>query len=77
MSSDVWLTAGYSSGPKRTPSEVMNDAPHDSHAPVRAKSQPQRVFDGVSGRIHAGALKPGDRVPSEPELMRELSLIHI
>jgi DNA-binding FadR family transcriptional regulator len=56
------------------PSEVMNDAPHDSHAPVRAKSQPQRVFDGVSGRIHAGALKPGDRVPSEPELMREFGV---
>lgn len=42
--------------------------------PVRAKSQPQRVVDGVSERIHGGALKPGDRVPAEPALMREFGV---
>lgn len=42
--------------------------------PDRARSQPQRVFDSVAGRIRAGELKPGDRVPSEPELMRELGV---
>ena len=52
----------------------MNDALQESHVPVRAKSQPQRVVDSVSGRIQAGALKPGDRVPSEPELMREFGV---
>jgi GntR family transcriptional repressor for pyruvate dehydrogenase complex len=42
--------------------------------PTRAKSQPQRVVDGVSERIHSGALKPGDRVPSEPGLMQEFNV---
>jgi GntR family transcriptional regulator, transcriptional repressor for pyruvate dehydrogenase complex len=42
--------------------------------PTRAKSQPQRVVDGVSERIHSGALKPGDRVPPEPGLMREFNV---
>ena len=28
--------------------------------PLRAKSQPPRVVDGVSERIHSGALKPGE-----------------
>jgi len=42
--------------------------------PLRAKSQPQRVVDGVSERIHSGALKPGDRVPPEPSLMREFGV---
>ena len=42
--------------------------------PTRAKSQPQRVVDGVSERIHSGALKPGDRVPSEPGLMQEFGV---
>lgn len=42
--------------------------------PLRAKSQPQRVVDGVSERIHSGALKPGDRVPPEPSLMREFNV---
>ncbi|MBS7777377.1 FadR/GntR family transcriptional regulator [Acidovorax sp. CCYZU-2555] len=37
-------------------------------------SQPQRVVDGVVERIQAGALKPGDRVPTEPELMREFGV---
>ncbi|APW38924.1 hypothetical protein RD110_18345 [Rhodoferax koreense] len=46
----------------------MNDIP------VRVKSQPQRVVDGVSERIHGGALKPGDRVPAEPALMREFGV---
>jgi GntR family transcriptional repressor for pyruvate dehydrogenase complex len=40
----------------------------------RPKSQPQRVYDGVYERIRLGALKPGDRVPSEPELMREFGV---
>jgi len=42
--------------------------------PERAKSQPQRVVDSVSDRIRAGALKPGDRVPSEPELVKEFGV---
>ena len=41
---------------------------------TRTKSQPQRVVDGVTGRIDDGALKPGDRVPPEPELMREFGV---
>lgn len=41
---------------------------------TRTKSQPQRVVDGVSERIHSGALKPGDRVPSEPGLMQEFGV---
>jgi GntR family transcriptional regulator, transcriptional repressor for pyruvate dehydrogenase complex len=52
----------------------MNDAPQEHSSPVRAKSQTQRVVDGVSGRIQAGTLKPGDRVPSEPELMKEFGV---
>ncbi|MEF7613944.1 FadR/GntR family transcriptional regulator [Aquincola sp. MAHUQ-54] len=42
--------------------------------PERAKRQPQRVVDSVAGRIQGGLLKPGERVPSEPELMRELGV---
>ena len=45
-----------------------------SEPQMRAKSQPQRVVDGVSERIRNAALKPGDRVPSEPELMREFGV---
>ncbi|MES2946376.1 MAG: FadR/GntR family transcriptional regulator [Pseudomonadota bacterium] len=41
---------------------------------IRGKSQPQRVVDGVTARIDDGALKPGDRVPPEPELMREFGV---
>ncbi|MEO8118215.1 MAG: FadR/GntR family transcriptional regulator [Rhodoferax sp.] len=41
---------------------------------TRIKSQPQRVVDGVYERIQNGALKPGDRVPPEPELMREFDV---
>lgn len=42
--------------------------------PARAISQPQRVVDGVTERIHNGTLQPGDRVPPEPELMREFGV---
>jgi DNA-binding FadR family transcriptional regulator len=42
--------------------------------PARAKSQSQRVVEGVSARIRSGELKPGDRVPPEPELMREFGV---
>ena len=41
---------------------------------ARAKSQPQRVVDGVTDRIQGGLLKPGDRVPSEPELVKEFGV---
>ena len=44
------------------------------HSPARAKSQPQRIVDSVTERIQRGALKPGDRVPSEPELMKEFGV---
>lgn len=46
----------------------------DDHLAPRAKSQPRRVMDAVADRIHHGELKPGDRVPSEPELMREFGV---
>lgn len=45
-----------------------------SENPSRVKSQPQRVVDGVSQRIQGGDLKPGDRVPPEPSLMREFGV---
>lgn len=45
----------------------------DSFA-VRLPSQPQRVVDGVAGRIQSGALQPGERVPTEPALMREFGV---
>ena len=41
---------------------------------VRPPSQSQRVVDGVAGRIRSGVLKPGERVPPEPELMREFGV---
>lgn len=41
---------------------------------VRTISQPQRVVDGVTERILNGTLVPGDRVPPEPELMREFGV---
>lgn len=50
----------------------MNHSAQDPS--VRVKSQPQRVFDGVVERIRGGALRPGDRVPPEPELMREFGV---
>jgi len=43
-------------------------------SPMRAKSQPQRIVDWLSERIRSGLLKPGDRVPSEPELMKEFGV---
>jgi DNA-binding FadR family transcriptional regulator len=40
----------------------------------RTPSQSQRVVEGVSERIRNGGLKPGERVPPEPELMREFGV---
>ncbi len=40
----------------------------------RAPSLSQRVVDGVTQRIRAGELKPGNRVPTEPALMREFGV---
>jgi DNA-binding FadR family transcriptional regulator len=39
-----------------------------------AKSQPQRVVDSIQARILNGALRPGDRIPPEPNLMREFEV---
>lgn len=38
------------------------------------KSQPQRVVDSLQARILSGALQPGDRIPPEPNLMREFEV---
>lgn len=38
---------------------------------ARAPSLSQRVVEGVTERIRSGALRPGERVPPEPALMRE------
>ena len=51
----------------------MNALPSPDQ-PTRTKSQPQRVVDGVTARIRGGELGPGDRVPPEPELMREFGV---
>lgn len=51
----------------------MSAAAHPSN-PTRAISQPQRVVDGVAERIANSTLRPGDRVPTEPELMREFGV---
>ncbi|MFO1325977.1 MAG: FCD domain-containing protein [Rubrivivax sp.] len=40
----------------------------------RAPSLSQRVVDGVTERIRSGALRPGERVPPEPALMREFGV---
>ena len=40
----------------------------------RLPSQSQRVVAGVTDRIQRGDLKPGERVPPEPELMREFGV---
>ncbi len=40
----------------------------------RAPSLSQRVVEGVTERIRGGVLKPGERVPTEPELMREFGV---
>ena len=42
--------------------------------PVRAKSLTQRLVDDLSARIRQGVLRAGDRVPPEPELVREFSV---
>jgi DNA-binding FadR family transcriptional regulator len=42
--------------------------------PARALSLSQRVVEGLTRRIDSGALKPGERVPTEPELMREFGV---
>lgn len=48
------------------------------HAPdpdsSRAPSLTQRVVDGITRRIQAGELKPDERVPTEPALMREFGV---
>ncbi len=41
---------------------------------TRAPSLSQRVVDGVTRRILAGELKPDQRVPPEPALMREFGV---
>lgn len=40
----------------------------------RPPSQSQRVADEVRTRIQTGALRPGDKLPPEPELMRAYSV---
>lgn len=40
----------------------------------RATSLSQRVVEGISERIKSGALKPGERVPTEPVLMQEFGV---
>ncbi|WP_457423008.1 FadR/GntR family transcriptional regulator [Roseateles sp. P5_E7] len=40
----------------------------------RTPSLSQRVVDGISERIASGALKPGERVPTEPVLMQEFGV---
>lgn len=40
----------------------------------RAPSLSQRVVDGITKRILSGELKPEQRVPTEPALMREFSV---
>jgi GntR family transcriptional repressor for pyruvate dehydrogenase complex len=45
-----------------------------SSASARPPSLSQRVVDGLSERIASGALKPGDRVPTEPVLMQEFGV---
>lgn len=40
----------------------------------RTPSLSQRVVEGVAERIASGALKPGDRVPTEPVLMQEFGV---
>ena len=49
--------------------------PISQHPAVgRTPSLSQRVVEGVTERIHSGALKPGERVPTEPVLMREFGV---
>jgi GntR family transcriptional regulator, transcriptional repressor for pyruvate dehydrogenase complex len=51
----------------------MNQRPLESVS-GRAPSLSQRVVEGVTERIRSGVLKPGERVPTEPALMREFGV---
>ncbi|MFG6416635.1 FadR/GntR family transcriptional regulator [Roseateles sp. DC23W] len=51
---------------------MSTNPPFASHG--RPTSLSQRVVDGLSERIASGALKPGDRVPTEPVLMQEFGV---
>lgn len=44
------------------------------HLAARPASLSQRVVDALSARIEAGALKPNERVPTEPALMQEFGV---
>lgn len=41
---------------------------------VRSKNMSQRVVDDISTKIKDGVLRPGDRVPPEPELMQAFGI---
>jgi len=43
-------------------------------AQVRSKNMSQRVVDDISTKIKDGVLRPGDRVPPEPELMQAFGI---
>jgi GntR family transcriptional regulator, transcriptional repressor for pyruvate dehydrogenase complex len=43
-------------------------------APRRAPSLSQQVVEGLAERIRSGSLKPGARVPTEPELMQQFGV---
>lgn len=51
----------------------MQPVPADDR-PIRAKSLTHRLVDDLSARIRQGVLRPGDRVPTEPELVREFGV---
>ncbi len=53
------------------PPPARNNSHKPGHAPGRAPSLSQQVVDSVAERIRSGALKPGERVPTEPLLMQE------
>lgn len=40
----------------------------------RNKTQPQRVVDSLQARILDGVFQPGDKLPAEPDLMREFGV---
>lgn len=52
----------------------MSPQPPTDASLSRAPSLSQRVVDGLTQRIDSGALRPGERVPTEPELMREFGV---
>ena len=43
-------------------------------APVSSKSVVQIIIDRLTGAIIEGELKPGDKIPTEPELAEELQV---